>query len=87
VVTGILRLPTRPPEEEYKDQKGTQTDCNAPGDGHLDLGWNRERDTRIRCYTRFIVSEEYDSPFDALLGRKDMVQYDTAISRIPGPTR
>ncbi|KAI9685931.1 MAG: hypothetical protein M1822_004209 [Bathelium mastoideum] len=43
-------------------------------DGYVDLKWEFEESSRVRC-TRFWVVPLEDAPFDVVLGRKSAIEY------------
>lgn len=76
LVTKVLAKPICAWDKESGDPILQQRICNEIGVGYVDLVWGFERSPR-RVYgpTRFIVSTEWDPPYDAVLGQNDTKSY------------
>jgi hypothetical protein len=76
LATSVLNKPIYQLEKEDMEWMARHDECDGLGEGYVDLTWCFEQSPR-RIYgpTRFIVSATYDPPYDAVLGRRDSVNY------------
>ncbi|KAF2475392.1 uncharacterized protein BDR25DRAFT_301083 [Lindgomyces ingoldianus] len=75
LVKNVLEKPITQLEKEDREWAIAQNDCESSVGGFVDLVWCFERSPRrLHGPTRFLVSETYDPPYDAVLGRRDTVE-------------
>jgi hypothetical protein len=73
LVTKVLCEPIHPLDKE--DAKPNEGGYEQQTDGYVDLDWCLKKDKKRVHRTRFLVSSTYNPSFDAVLGKKDALQY------------
>ena len=73
LVTKVLCEPIHPIDK--KAANPTEGGHEQQAEGYVDLEWSLKKDNKRVHRTRFFVSSVYNPSFDAVLGKKDALEY------------